>query len=155
MASQPSPTSSTPVRSFFGQYQRGVDKKGRVILPARFRELLGDERIFITKGFEKCLILMPTEEYERRRRKMESYSPTQAKARRLKRRFFSNTEEVKPDGMGRINIPQFLRDYADLTGDVVFIGVDSYIEIWDAEQWKQHELELDEEANLEEWEGLE
>ncbi len=139
------------MRSFFGQYQRGLDKKGRVILPARFRELLGDDRIFITKGIEKHLLLMPVEEYEHRRREMDRLSETSSQARRFKRRFFANTEEVRPDGMGRINIPAFLREYAGLKNDIVFAGVDSYIEIWDAERWKQHEAELDAQ---EDWDEL-
>jgi len=147
-------TSGASVRSFFGQYQRGLDKKGRVILPARFREMLGADPIFITKGIEKCLILMPVEEYERRSQKMEQLSQTSSKARQFKRRFFSNTESVKPDGMGRINIPAFLRDYAELDGDVVFAGVDTHIEIWNAERWKQHEEELDEEEMQAKWEDL-
>jgi len=151
MASQFPPDSHELVRSFFGQYRRGLDKKGRVILPARFREMLGDERIFLTKGIEKHLLLMPQDEYERRSRQMEKLSQTSSKARRFKRRFFANTEEVKPDGMGRINIPAFLREYAGLTGEIVFAGVNSHIEIWDAEAWKRHEEELDAQ---EDWDDL-
>ena len=154
MASQLSPETSAPERHFYGQYQRGLDKKGRVILPARFREMLGNETIFVTKGIEKCLLLMPLEEYERRSRKMDQLSQTSKKARLFKRRFFTNTETVKPDGMGRINIPQFLREYAGLKGDVVFAGVATHIEIWDAERWNQHQMELDDEEMQAAWEGL-
>ncbi len=154
MTVQPSPEQDVSAGSFYGQFQRGLDKKGRVILPAPIREKLGAEAAFITKGIEKCLLLMPAREFNRRRERMQNLNLTSAKARKYKRRFFSNAAPVKPDGMGRINIPSYLREYAELTGDVIFAGVDTHIEIWDAERWRRHQEELDDEEIQEDWEDL-
>ena len=154
MSTQNPSNDAVPVRSFYGRYQRGLDKKGRAILPANFREILGDESIFITKGIEKCLWLIPESEFERLRGKMKELSQTSGKARNFKRRFFTQSFNTKPDSIGRINIPPHLRKYAGLEGDVVFAGVDDYIELWDAETWQRHEEELDDEAMQQAWESL-
>jgi MraZ protein len=154
MSSPSSPSSDTPVRSFYGQYPRGLDKKGRAILPAQYREILGDEEVFITKGIDKCLLILPAEEYERRRKRMETLSQTSKHARLFRRRFFTQTFRARPDSIGRINIPTHLREYAGLKGDVVFAGMDTHIELWDAEAWKQHEAELDADELQEAWEEL-
>ncbi len=154
MSAPSSPDGSPLAYGFYGQYQRGIDKKGRVILPAPIREALANEALFITKGIDKCLLLMPEGEFQRRRQRMQNLKLTSAKARQYKRRFFSNVTQVSPDKVGRINIPAYLREYAELTGDVIFAGVDTHFEIWDAAQWQAHQEALDAEEMQDDWEEL-
>ncbi len=141
-------------RSFFGEYQRGMDKKGRVILPAPIRETLGDEEAYITKGLDRCLMLLPASTYQRLRAKAARLPLTSRAARQYKRIFFSGAAKARIDGMGRISIPEPLRKYAQLKDDVVFAGVDSHVEIWDAKRWQEEMDALHDESMLQNWEML-
>jgi MraZ protein len=141
---------------FLGEYPRGVDKKGRVTLPAPFREALQDEQAVITRGLDQCLLLFPKSQFDQLRQKVNQMGISDPRIRRFRRHFFAGAMDVKPDGMGRINIPQYLRDYAGLTGDVIVAGNDSYIEIWDAERWEQEQdiLYEDEGLDAQNWKDL-
>ena len=152
--SLPDPTAESPM--FLGQFERGVDKKGRVTLPASFREALQDQEVIVTKGMDPCLFLFTKDQFNVFRQKLEQMGITNPRLRRFRRHFFSSASKVKLDGMGRINIPQYLRTYAGLTGDVIIAGADTYIEIWDAERWEQEQYALYEEEGVsaQDWEGL-
>lgn len=141
---------------FLGQFERGVDKKGRVTLPASFREALQGQEVVVTKGMDPCLFLFTKDQFDVFRQKVKQMGITSTRTRRFRRHFFSSAVDIKLDGMGRINIPQYLRDYAGLTGDVIVAGADSYIEIWDAERWEQEQRAMYEEEGIgaQDWEGL-
>ena len=123
---------------FLGEFQHSLDTKGRVILPARYRDQLA-EGAYVTKGRGGCLSVFTPEEFEDVASQVREQSKRGAKELNAARVFFSGALEVRPDKQGRVALPQNLREYAGLTRDVVGAGVFSRIEIWDRDRW----LELD------------
>lgn len=116
-----------------GEYQHNIDPKGRIITPAKFREDLG-ESFIVTKGLDDCLFVYSKEEWTGLEDKIRALPLS--KSRDLQRFFFSGAAEATPDKMGRILIPNNLREYAHLTRDVVVIGASVRCEIWDKERWE-------------------
>ncbi len=126
-----------------GQYQHNIDVKNRVIVPAKFREDLG-ERFYVTKGLDGCLFVLSSEGWKRLQDKIVAMP--MSKARQLQRFFFSGAAEVEPDKQGRILIPQPLREYASIEKDVTFIGTGDRAEIWSTESWTQFNDNLTEDS---------
>ncbi len=154
MESQSSSPQAEFDRVFYGEYERGLDKKGRMNLPASFREILGDEPAFITMGMDGCLSLYPKARFDDLRQKAEQLGLTSAKAREFNRFFFARAALVTPDSMGRINIPATLRKYARLEKDAVIVGVNTHVEIWNPEKWQEQQELLLHKAINEGWENL-
>ncbi len=117
-----------------GEYQHNIDLKGRVAVPARFRDDLG-ALFYITKGLDNCLFVLPQDEWSRLVEKIKTMPIS--KARGLQRFFFSGAAEVVPDKQGRILIPQQLREHAELDKEVTFIGTSSRVEIWNSNKWAE------------------
>lgn len=115
-----------------GTYQHNLDPKGRVTIPAKFREDLGD-CFYVTKGLDGCLFVLSATEWQRMQEKMKAMPL--AKSVSIQRFFFAGAAEVEPDKQGRILLPQQLREYAGLDKDVTVTGVSSRAEIWDTERW--------------------
>ena len=134
-----------------GQYQHNIDAKNRVIVPAKFREDLG-ERFYVTKGLDGCLFVLSEEGWKRLQDKIVAMP--MSKARQLQRFFFSGAAEVEPDKQGRILIPQPLRDYASIEIDVTFIGTGDRAEIWCTECWTQVNDNLSEDSIAEAMDAL-
>ena len=126
-----------------GEYQHNIDSKGRVIVPVKFREDLG-ECFYVTKGLDGCLFVLSGEGWKGLQEKIQSMPLS--KSRGLQRFFFSGATDVETDKQGRILIPQPLRDHAGLTKDVTFVGVSSRVEIWDTSRCNQVNGELTEES---------
>lgn len=122
---------------FMSEYQHNIDSKGRLFIPARFREGLGDSFI-ITKGLDGCLFVYTREEWDALEQKMKSLPFTKGDARAFVRFFFSGAAICEVDKQGRILIPVNLREYARLEKDVVIIGVSTRVEIWSKDQWEQY-----------------
>ncbi|MBU4304257.1 MAG: division/cell wall cluster transcriptional repressor MraZ [Candidatus Omnitrophica bacterium] len=125
---------------FYGEFEHSLDKKSRVIIPAKFREALKDsfiERFFITRGLDGCLFIFTEEEWKKQEQKFKSLSFTSTDARRFNRMFFSGASEVICDSQGRMLIPQYLKEFAQIQKDVVIIGVSNRIEIWSKTRWKE------------------
>ena len=122
---------------FMGEYNHTVDKKGRLIMPAKFREMLNDKFI-ITKGLDHCLFVYPIDEWEFIEQKLKSLPFTQKDARAFVRFFFSGALETEIDKQGRILIPPNLREFAKINKEVVVIGVSTRIEIWSREEWESY-----------------
>ena len=122
---------------FMGEYQHTIDAKGRLIMPAKFREDLG-ETFVITKGLDGCLFIYPQEEWNVLEEKLRNLPFTRADARAFSRFFFSGATECELDKQGRILLPNNLRSYANLTKDVLIIGVSSRVEIWSKETWEEY-----------------
>ncbi|NUW39877.1 division/cell wall cluster transcriptional repressor MraZ [Nonomuraea rhodomycinica] len=119
---------------FLGTHQPRLDDKGRLFLPAKYREELA-EGLVITKGQERCLYVFPVEEFQHITEAL-STAPVTAKAvRDYSRVFFASASDETPDKQGRITIPQSLRQYAGLQRDCVVIGANTRLEIWDAQAW--------------------
>jgi len=125
---------------FLGEHQHTVDAKGRLIIPSRFREGLG-EKFVLTKGLDTCLFAYPQEEWAILARKMRSLPMTRSDARAFVRFFFSGATECEIDKQGRILIPANLREYAGLKKEVVVIGVSSRVEIWARDRWETYSTE--------------
>lgn len=133
-----------------GEYQHNMDLKGRVTVPSKFREDLGD-KFYVCKGLDGCLFVLSSEQWERFVEKISAMPMSQAKG--IQRYFFSGAAEVEPDKQGRILLPQNLRTHAGLEKDVTVIGAAVRAEIWDTERWNRYNDEQTEES-IEEAMGL-
>ncbi|HHX74103.1 MAG TPA: division/cell wall cluster transcriptional repressor MraZ [Firmicutes bacterium] len=122
---------------FMGEYQHVLDAKGRIIMPAKFREELG-ERFVITRGLDNCLFVYPLSEWTQLEQKLKALPFTRSDARAFMRFFFSGATECELDKQGRVLIPNNLREHAKLLKDVVVIGVSGRVEIWSQEVWNQY-----------------
>lgn len=118
-----------------GTYQHNIDPKGRVIMPAKFREELGSV-FYITRGLDNCLSVLSKSDWDSLGEKLRGLPSSQTKD--IQRFLFSGAAELEPDKQGRVLIPQPLRDYADLTKDVVIIGTGLKAEIWDLDRWNEY-----------------
>lgn len=122
---------------FIGEYQHTLDSKGRLFIPARFREGLG-ERFIMTKGLDRCLFAYSPGEWQTLEEKLKKLPFARADARAFVRLFFSGAAEVEVDKQGRVLIPANLRTYAGLDKEVVILGVSSRVEIWAREEWERY-----------------
>lgn len=122
---------------FIGEYQHAIDGKGRLIVPSKFREPLGDEFV-VTKGLDNCLFVYPKAEWEIVEDKLKSLPMTNKDARAFVRFFFSGATECTLDKQGRILIPSNLRSHSKLLKDTVVIGVSTRLEIWSKEEWDNY-----------------
>ncbi len=129
------------VAGFVGEYLHSVDNKGRMALPAKFRDLLGP-RFFIARGLDKCLFVYPSEEWAQVVQKIKEMPLNQGDSRAYARYFLSGATEVEPDKQGRIVLPANLREYAGLTKDVYVLGVGSRAEVWDKSEWDELKAEI-------------
>ncbi len=128
---------------FIGEYQHLLDPKGRLFIPARFREGLGASAV-VTKGLDRCLFLYSRPEWELLEKKLQKLPFARADARAFARLFFSGAAEVEADKQGRILLPLNLREYAKLEKEVMVLGVSSRVEIWDRGEWEQYSSEAGE-----------
>ncbi|MGI6066987.1 MAG: division/cell wall cluster transcriptional repressor MraZ [Bacillota bacterium] len=133
---------------FMGEYQHAIDSKGRLIVPVKFREDLGDNFV-VTKGLDNCLFVYPMNEWKNLEAKLKALPFTKADARAFVRFFFSGATECELDKQGRILLPVNLREYAQLEKDVVVIGVSSRVEIWSKECWENYSIQAEKDyANI-------
>jgi len=125
---------------FYGEFTHGIDRKGRLILPAKFREVAKDneiEKFFITRGLDKCIFMFSEFEWITQEQKFKTMPFTKSETRTFNRIFFSGAAEVIPDKQGRFILPPYLKEYAEIEKETVVIGVSNRIEIWDSSKWKQ------------------
>ncbi|MBS4217848.1 MULTISPECIES: division/cell wall cluster transcriptional repressor MraZ [Bacillaceae] len=122
---------------FMGEYQHNIDTKGRLIVPAKFREHLG-ENFVITRGLDQCLFGYPLEEWRLLEEKLKTLPMTKKDARAFTRFFFSGAVECELDKQGRINLPTPLLGYAKLIKECVILGVSNRIEIWSKDIWEDY-----------------
>ena len=125
---------------FLGTHTPRLDDKGRLFLPAKFRDELAGG-VVITRGQERCLFVFPRPAFAAKAEELQSASLSSRAARDYSRMFFSSASDEVPDKQGRVTVPQPLRDYAGLTKDCVVIGANTRLEIWDAAAWATYEAE--------------
>lgn len=123
---------------FKGEYNHTIDTKGRLIIPAKFRELLGEEFV-ITKGLDGCLFIYDNEEWNNFEGSLRALPPNK-NSRMLVRFFSAGAADVEADKQGRILIPANLREFAGIEKDVVLAGVASRIEVWSKERWDEQNI---------------
>ncbi len=122
---------------FLGEYQHSLDNKGRITIPARFREELG-ETFIATKGLDNCLFLYPMSEWKSVEQKLKSLPFTRGDVRAFVRFFFAGACECETDKQGRILLPAALREYAGIDREVVIIGVGNRVEVWSEQNWRDY-----------------
>ena len=120
---------------FMGEYNHTIDTKGRLIIPSKFRETLGEEFV-VTKGLDGCLFVYDNNEWNAFEEKLKSLPLTNKDARQFVRFFLAGAATVEVDKQGRILIPSLLREFAGLEKEVVLIGVASRVEIWSKDRWE-------------------
>ena len=131
---------------FIGEYSHTIDDKGRLTIPARFRAPLA-EGCFISRGFDQHLIIYTRSDFQVLSAKASRLSLTNLQHRDLWRMFYGAAHEDTPDNQGRIQVPQFLRDYAGLDGEVRLIGIGQFVEVWSARAWNQKQQQLNDPAS--------
>ncbi|MFG6355538.1 MAG: division/cell wall cluster transcriptional repressor MraZ [Acetatifactor sp.] len=127
---------------FMSEYNHTVDTKGRLIVPSKFREQLGDEFV-VTKGMDGCLFVYANEDWTAFEQKLTSLPLINKEARKFARFFLAGAAQVEVDKQGRILLPANLREFAGLDKDVVLVGVGSRIEIWSRENWENMDADSD------------
>ena len=120
---------------FMGEYNHTIDTKGRLIVPSKFREALGDTFV-VTKGLDGCLFVYDNQEWNAFEEKLKSLPIINKEARQFARFFLAGAAEVEVDKQGRILVPNILREFAQINKEVVLIGVASRIEIWSKERFE-------------------
>jgi MraZ protein len=139
---------------FLGEFIHAIDSKGRLTIPAKFREDL-DTGLVVTRGLDRCLAIYPIPEWEQLASQVSGLPVTDRRARAFRRLVFANASDVDLDKQGRILIPPRLRDYAGLDGEAVVAGLNTYIELWSPDTWaEERERVEDDQANIEEWAAL-
>ena len=138
---------------FMGEYNHTVDAKGRVIVPSKFREQLGEEFV-VTKGLDGCLFVYENTEWKALEEKLHALPLTNANARKFSRFFLAGATTCEVDKQGRILLPAVLRDFAGIDKDAVLVGVGSRIEIWNRQLWEEKNVYDDMEDIAENMEGL-
>ena len=128
---------------FMDEYNHTIDAKGRLIIPAKFREPLGEEFV-LTRGLDGCLYIYPMDEWNAFEEKLRALPLTNKNARTFTRFFVAGATNCELDKQGRILLPPVLREYANLTKDVVLVGVLSRVEIWDKDRWQENTYDEDE-----------
>lgn len=123
---------------FYGEYLHTLDRKGRIILPSKFRDAAKAnfvEKFYLNRGLDKCLFMFAEEEWKLQEQKFRTMSFTNQESRKFNRIYFSGAVEIIPDKQGRILVPQYLKDFAGIKRDVIIIGVSNRIEIWSRDSW--------------------
>ena len=130
---------------FLGTHFLKLDAKGRIILPAKFREGLADGLV-LTKGQDRCLVVWPRAEFDAYAEQLRANVQANARVRAMTRVFFSSAFDESVDSQGRLTVPPVLREYAGLDRDLTVVGADTRIEIWSTQAWDeylaQHEAEF-------------
>jgi len=122
---------------FIGEFQHTLDSKGRVIIPSRLREGLG-ERFVLTRGIEPCVAVYPLDEWNRTEAKLINNPMTKKDLRALNRIMFSGAMEVELDKQSRALIPQYLREHSGIDKNVMILGVGDRVEIWNEDTWRKY-----------------
>ena len=122
---------------FMSEYNHSIDAKGRMIVPAKFREALGNDFI-VTQGLDGCLFVFPNSEWQVFEEKLRGLPVSNKDARKFSRFFLAGAASVELDSQGRILLPAVLRKFAGLEKEAVVVGVGSRVEIWDKARWEEN-----------------
>ena len=135
------------------EYNHTLDTKGRLIIPAKFREVLGEEFV-ISKGMDGCLFVYANDDWNDFEQKLTSLPLINKEARQFARFFLAGAATVEVDKQGRILLPAALREFAGLEKDVVLVGVGSRVEIWSKDKWENMNSDADMDESTSAMEGL-
>jgi MraZ protein len=124
-----------------GQFESKIGEKHQAALPKKFRDVLG-EKLIITKGFENCLIIVSEENWKTLLEGTEGRPFTNKSARELQRFLLGNATDVELDSKGRFVLPEYLRKFASIDNEIIFAGIQRFVEVWDKKHWEEHQKEL-------------
>jgi MraZ protein len=127
---------------FIGEYQHSLDEKGRVSLPVKFRARLASGCV-VTRGIDKCLWVYPADEWEKLAEKISQLPITQKDSRNFSRLILAGAADLTIDKLGRVNLPNYLKDYAGISKKVTVTGMYNKIEIWPEENWNKFKKEME------------
>ncbi len=130
---------------FIGEYNHNIDNKGRLAIPAKFRQLLEDGAV-VTRGLDSCLFLYSRKEWSRIAEKFANLPISQAKARAFSRLMLAGAMDVEFDNQGRVTLPEYLRSFAKLSKKVVVAGLYDRLEIWNEEDWTKYKESAENES---------
>lgn len=130
-----------------GEYKHSLDPKKRVAIPAKFRKEIGEKAV-VTKGQDQCLFVYPMNEWEKVAEKLSGLPTGPADTRNFVRLSFSGANDVEIDALGRILIPDNLKEFAGLKEKVVIVGVYKRLEIWNEENWKNYKQRLEKQTDI-------
>jgi MraZ protein len=122
---------------FIGEYNYSIDEKKRLAIPAKSRQALGKKAV-LTRGLDNCLVLYPLDEWQKLAKKLENLPSSESDARAFARIMLAGAVDVQLDKLGRILIPDYLKNYAHLKKNVAIIGLSNRIEIWDEKRWLEY-----------------
>lgn len=126
---------------FYGEFEHAIDGKGRLIVPAKFRQALKEHEVrtlFLTRGLDGCLFLFPESEWRSTESRFKQIPFTKGEGRKFNRMFFSGATEAAVDRLGRLLIPKSLKEFAEIRQQVVIVGVSTRMEIWSKEKWRDY-----------------
>lgn len=133
--------------AFRGQHEHSLDSKDRLTIPARFRAAL-DEGVVLFEELDRCVSIYPVAEYaELTRNYLGTLNPLTKQGRMMRRRFHARSQDERLDSAGRVRIPDHLIEHAGLEGACMIVGVDDHLEVWSPEEWREHEAEIDAQAD--------
>ena len=124
---------------FYGEYEHSIDRKGRLIIPSKFRQTFKEhyvEKFYVTRGLDGCLFVFTEDEWKSQEQKFKNLSFIKAESRKFNRLYFSGACDLACDKQGRILIPQYLKDYAGIKKEVMIVGLSNRIEIWSNDKWQ-------------------
>lgn len=121
---------------FWGEYHHQLDDKGRLIIPARYRPRLPEGTI-LTRGIDRNLVIYPQDAWQQVTQQLNQMPITNPTARALRRLLFSGALELSLDRQGRVLLPAYLREYAGLKDDALIVGMETFVEIWQPENWRK------------------
>lgn len=130
---------------FIGEYKHNLDSKGRMAIPAKFRQILESGAV-VTRGLDNCLFLYSKESWEKIAKKLADLPVSQAKARAFSRLMLAGAMDVDFDNQGRITLPEYLRSFANLDKKTIIAGLYDRLEIWDEEQWNKYKTGAESES---------
>lgn len=131
---------------FIGEYNHNLDDKGRLAIPAKFRNILKKGAV-VTKGLDNCLFLYSKEQFEKIAQKFAALPISQAKARAFSRHMLAGAMDVDFDNQGRITLPEYLRKFSGLKKSTIIAGLYSHLEIWDADAWETYKSTAETNSN--------
>jgi MraZ protein len=139
---------------FLGEFVHTIDEKGRLTIPARFRDDLV-EGLVVTRGIDRCLAIYPMKEWRQLAEQVSALPMTDRLARAFRRLVFANASDAVLDKQGRVLIPPRLREYANLNGDAIVTGLNTFIEVWSLDGWsEERERVAGYEVDIEGWQVL-
>ena len=138
---------------FLGEYTHVIDDKGRLTIPAKYRAMVA-QGLVVTRGFDQNLMLFPLDGWEDLAARIAQRPLSDESVRAFRRRVFSGAVDLSPDRQGRILLPQYLRDFAGINGEVVIAGMFNYMEIWGVEAWQNVRASIEDDNDADRWVDL-